>query len=75
MDENRIDCFNMILDSFLDEGGNENGEFIAWIKTLSWYEKNLVGAMLIERYYDESENRLYMFEDDAESVLNRYTLN
>ena len=74
MDENRIDCLNMILDSFLDEGGNENGEFLAWVRTLSWTDKNIVCSILMERYLDECEQRLYLFEDDAENLLKRYTL-
>jgi hypothetical protein len=74
MDENKIDDLNMIIDSFLEEGGNENGEFVSWVKTLSWRDKNIVAAMLIERFFDENERMLFMFKEETQEVLNRYRL-
>jgi hypothetical protein len=74
MDENKIDDLNMIIDSFLEEGGNDNGEFVSWVKTLSWRDKNIVAAMLIERFFDENERMLFMFKEETQEVLNRYRL-
>jgi hypothetical protein len=74
MDENKIDDLNMIIDSFLEEGGNDNGEFVSWVKTLSWRDKNIVAAMLIERFFDDNERMLFMFKEETQEVLNRYRL-
>jgi hypothetical protein len=74
MDENKIEDFNMIIDSFLEEGGNDNGEFVSWVKTLSWRDKNIVAAMLIERFFDENERMLFLFKEETQEVLNRYRL-
>jgi hypothetical protein len=74
MDENKIDDLNMIIDSFLEEGGNDNGEFVSWVKTLSWRDKNIVAAMLIERFFDDNEKMLFMFKEETQEVLNRYRL-
>jgi hypothetical protein len=74
MDENKIQDFNMIIDSFLEDGGNDNGEFASWLRTLSWHDKNIVASMLIGRYFDENEARLYLFEEEAEDVIRRHRL-
>jgi hypothetical protein len=74
MDENKIQDFNMIIDSFLEEGGNDNGEFVSWVRTLTWYDKNIVASMLIERFFDENEKLMFMFKEDAQEILHRYRL-
>jgi hypothetical protein len=74
MDQEKIQDFNMIIDSFLEEGGNDNGEFTMWVKSLSWRDKNIVASILIERFFDENERILFMFKEDAQEVINRYRL-
>jgi hypothetical protein len=74
MDKEKIQDFNMIIDSFLEEGGNENGEFTMWVKSLSWRDKNIVAALLNERYFDEIETRLEYYENDALAVIRRHQL-
>jgi hypothetical protein len=69
MDENKIDDLNMIIDSFLEEGGNDNGEFVSWVKTLSWRDKNIVAAMFFI-----SPEEILIGEDfviDKRSAVNR----
>lgn len=72
--EQKIEDFKMILDSFLDEDGNQNGEFRSWIKMLSWVDKNIVATILIERLMDENECLLPNFKQDAMSVIRRHQL-
>jgi hypothetical protein len=74
MSNEKIDSFNTIIDSFLEEGGNDNGEFMSWVHLLSWEDKNIVGAILLERFLEEGEESLSLFEGAAKKLIRRYQL-
>ena len=72
--EQKIDDFRMIIESFLEEDDNTNGEFFMWIKSLPWADKNLVSSLILERHLDECENLITNFECDAWNVIRSHQL-
>lgn len=72
--EDEYNNLNNQIDSFLEDGANEQGEFILWLRKLSWKDKNIVGAILLERFLEEGEDNLSLFEDMASKVIRRYQL-